>query len=390
MPDGAFSYVVSKDCYTSDPVDLTVAYGTDLPLTYKALIPATIWVVDNDDAGYGGYLVRVYGEAGAEFDQRNSGDGGDTPFELDALGLYTFAVEKEGAQSARYPLVDGPLCSPPPSPPDGGAAVEALYRLARVTVHVGDQDGGNQEGYLVRVLLSDGTEWGSVRSDANGDSAFALIEGDYGYQVADKETFGALHDLTVASPLGGPGGVADDQALDYLLARFNLWVSDNAGGSHAGYTAVVYAANGEQVAKQTSAADAPCTFDLVEGDYSYAVEGKKTASQPVVFSLAAGEPGEQAYLLARVVIRVEDEAGTPLPDAKVTLITYPDGAKASPASSDQGETVYYLLEGVYQYQVEYKPDKYASDPLPANGLTVLPPPPGDDQVHVHVVPDPVP
>lgn len=206
LPNGQYSYVAQKDCYQGEPVHFQVDGGR-VVMNHKTMARVIIRVADNAGVGRSGYLVRTYDADGVPQWRQVSSGSGRTAFSLDLLENYLFSVERNRLQGPRYPVTDGPLCGP----------AEVRYTLATVAVHVQDAAGRDLGGYQVRVRRPDGTVHLYGFTQPDGVATLYLVEGEYLYQVGRWGVWRDGGTFTVAPPVGGPGGVADDRRIEYGL-----------------------------------------------------------------------------------------------------------------------------------------------------------------------------
>ncbi len=189
-------------------------------------------------------------------------------------------------------------------------------------------------------------------------------------------------------------GNPDDQALEYQLATVTVKVSDSANVGHQSYLVRIYNAGLGQWGYQWSDSSGLTTFYLIEGNYEYLVEKNGAQSSKISFPVAAtdhttlvsGNPDDQGleYKLAKVTVHVQDSGGSPLQSYLVRIYNFGAGQWGYQWSNVSGDSVFYLIEGGYQYQVEK--NSYNSGKLPAGGFTVDAPPPADNQTLTHTIP----
>ena len=342
LVDGGYNYRVIKNCYDSGVVGFTVRppfSPNPIPdsqsLIHKATVKVTIKVSDNLSVGHSGYLVRVYKTGGAELANQWSNGGGLTSFNLDAFGSYEYLVEKNGARSARKPIATQ-LC--------GATSLE--YKLAKITIVVGDNAGGPHNGYLVRVyngLNGSGSEWGNAWSNSGaGETVFYLPEGDYGYRIDKNGATSIKYGFTVAAPSPGP----NDQTLTYKLAKIVI----NVG--QPGYLVRVFngaGGSGSEWGNAWSNGSGDTTFYLVEGSYGYRVDKNGATSGKYGFTVTAGTDQTLTYTLAKITINV----GQPGYLVRVFNGAGGGGSEWGNAwSNGSGDTTFYLVEGSYGYRVD--------------------------------------
>jgi hypothetical protein len=203
LPNGRYSYVAQKGCYQGAPVDLSVEGGKTV-ISHKTMVPVTIRVGDNRGRARSGYTVRTYFADGAPQWWRETPDSGQVRFSLDAPGTHQFLVERNRLQGPLYPIE---VCGP----------AEVRYTLAEVIVHLSDETGQDVGGYLVRVRRPDGSVHMYAWARPNGEARLFLMEGQYVYQVGRRGVWEDPLPFTVAPPVGGPGGVADDRQIEHLI-----------------------------------------------------------------------------------------------------------------------------------------------------------------------------
>ncbi|MCB8942160.1 MAG: right-handed parallel beta-helix repeat-containing protein [Ardenticatenaceae bacterium] len=352
LVDGDYEYRVVKGCYDSGRIDLSIgrnvagnvvtAVGQDIE--FSATVNATIKVGDNDGTGHQSYLVRVYNQGGSQIAYQWSDSNGLTQFELNALGSYEYLVEKNGAQSQKYPI--------------SGCASQALeYKLAEVSVHIGDSSGGDHQSYLTRIYNAGGGQWGYQWSNSSGMTTFYLIEGSYEYLVEKNGAQSAKIGFTVDPP-----NSADDQNLEYQLAKVTVHVSDSGGGDHQSYLVRIYNNDSGQWGYQWSNGSGMTTFYLIEGDYEYLVEKNGAQSAKIDFVVAdtdhgdpvSGNPDDQnlAYQLAAVTVNVSNNAAGAHQSYLVRIYNAGSGQWGYQWSNSSGESTFYLVEGDYEFLVE--------------------------------------
>ena len=330
---------------------------THIPSLTYTLVKVTIKV------GRAGYLVRVYNGvdgSGSEWGNAWSDAAGATTFYL-VEGDYGYLVEKNAARSAKAGFTVA-----------RSTDQTLTYTLAKLTINVG------RAGYLVRVYNGTGgsaAEWGNAWSDATGNAAFYLVEGDYGYLVEKNTARSAKTGFTIAR--------GTDQTLTYTLAKLTINVGDNAGAGRAGYLVRVYngaGGSGSEWGNAWSDANGNTTFFLVEGDYGYLVEKNAARSAKASFAVTRGTDQTLAYRLAKITIRVQNSGGQPLAGYLVRIYNYGAGEWGNAWTAANGDAAFYLIEGSYQYQVEK--NSYNSGKQPPGGFIVVP---GGDAQYTHVV-----
>jgi hypothetical protein len=206
LPNGQYSYRVQHDCYDSGPINFRVQ-GHRYLKTHKTTARVTIRVADNSGRGRRGYLVRAFDPDGKPLWRRTTSDSGRAWFYLDVLEPYQFLVERCRIQSPSYPVGEGVLCGP----------TEEQYTLATVIVHVQDERGRDLTGYRVRVRRPDKNAYMYSSTKANGEARLLMVEGDYVYQVHERGAWSTPQALSIDPPQGSPGGVADDQRIEYVV-----------------------------------------------------------------------------------------------------------------------------------------------------------------------------
>ena len=191
-------------------------------------------------------------------------------------------------------------------------------------------------------------------------------------------------------------GNPDDQDLEYKLATVTVKVGDSsvANPGHKSYLVRIYNDNAGQWGYQWSNSSGMTTFYLIEGKYEYLVEKNGAKSAKIDFTVAdtdhsipvSGDPDDQdlEYQLAKVTIHVQDSGGSPLKSYLVRIYNYLGSQWGYQWSNSSGDSIFYLIEGGYQYQVEK--NGYNSGKLPAGGFMVAAPPPANNQPHTHTVP----
>ena len=218
-----------------------------------------------------------------------------------------------------------------------------------------------------------GVDLTSAKSDANGDTNFYLIEGDYGYQVEKYSIVSAKAGFTVARSAA--------QTLTYSLAQITV----NVGRPN--YIVRIFSgANGSGVDLTSAKSDAngDTNFYLIEGGYGFLVEKNGARSAIVPFTVVRSTNQILSYTLAQITLNVTNSGGQPLPNYTVRIFIGTDGSGplwGSVKSDASGNALFYLVEGGYQYQVEK--NAYNSGKQPPGGFVVVQ---GVDAPLSHVVP----
>jgi hypothetical protein len=325
----------------ADNVDATPASVTWSVQAQAVSVAISIKVRDTSGAGRAGYLVRVYLPGGRELGNAWSNSAGLTTFTLTTGSHYEYLVEKNGARSAKIGF-------------EATADQTLSYTLAKVTINVG------RPGYLVRVYNGTnggGSEWGNAWSDATGATAFYLVEGDYGYLIEKNAAKSAKAGFTVAR--------SADQTLSYTLARITI----NVG--RPGYLVRVYNGtngSGSEWGNAWSDATGATAFYLVEGDYGYLVEKNAARSAKAGFTVARSTDQTLSYTLAQITIHVQNGSAAPLAGYLIRIFNFGGGEWGNAWSNSAGDALFYLVEGMYQVQVDK--NAYNSGKQPAEGFVV--------------------
>lgn len=230
VPDGEYSLLATKSCFVSPtPTYATLAYGEDRSYVVRGagMLPVRISVEDNAGRPKHGYEARIYDVTGMVVNHGVTNYRGWTDLAVKPFGEYAYLVFKSGVQSKLYIVGEGgPLCKP----------VENTYRVARVTVHVGDPDGGNHAERRVRLFRGDGqflrTEW----TDASGNVNLDLIDDMYLYDVFRRGVTSPRYGIQVTPP----SSEADDQTVEYTLAKVTVHVRNLWGRPLKGRRAALY------------------------------------------------------------------------------------------------------------------------------------------------------
>ncbi len=349
--EGDYEFLVEKNGARSAKTAFSVAAGGNQTLTYT-LSATTV------NVGKPGYLVRIYngaGRAGSEWGNAWSDANGNTTFFL-LEGDYSFLVEKNGARSAKTAFSVA-----------AGGNQTLSYTLSATTVSVG------KPGYLVRIYNGaggSGLEWGNAWSDANGNTTFFLVEGDYGFLVEKNGARSAKTAFSVAA-----GG---NQTLTYTLSSTTVSVGK------PGYLVRIYngaGGSGSEWGNAWSDTNGNTTFFLVEGDYGFLVEKNGARSAKTAFSVAAGGNQTLTYALATITIHVQNSAGQPLLGYLVRIYNLGAGEWGNASTAASGDAEFYLVDGCYQYQVEKGADDSGVEPT--EGFTVLA---GSIATYIHSTP----
>ncbi len=148
-------------------VDATPASATWTVQTAPPSVTVTIKVAEPSGTGRAGYVVRIYTAGGVELSNAVTDVNGVTTFPVTPGTNYEYTVGRYGALSTKIGF-------------QLSADQTITYTLAQITVAVG------RPNYNVRIFNGtngSGVDLSSTSSDANGNTNFYLIEGDYGYQV---------------------------------------------------------------------------------------------------------------------------------------------------------------------------------------------------------------
>jgi hypothetical protein len=260
--------------------------------------------------------------------------------------------------------------------------MEPTHR-AKVTVIVtGRQVSRPLEGYTVTLYDAPGGQ-GSVlatqTTDVNGEAVFHLPIGEYSYQVTKECYEGPSEDLSVPSRKAV-------RSYTKALVPLTVRALDNAGRGHGGYLVRLFDGSGEAMGSKTTRGlgRVPFTLDALTG-YQFQVERNQMRSSQYPINPLC-RPAEVEYRLARVVVEVEDGAGSPVKNARVRMMRDDRRYWIHAWTRADGEAVFHVMDGNYHYDITK--GAYQSEPAP---LTVDPPAGGsggvaDDQTIAHTIP----
>ncbi|MFD7923560.1 MFS transporter [Streptomyces sp. NPDC059740] len=263
-------------------------------------------------------------------------------------GLQARAAEEGGGESA--------------APQPTTAAATAVSEVAPVPVAAATEPLPAASGSAVTGYVADGT--GAPLAGA----VVTLIDVG-GRQLGRTETGpGGEYVLPVASPgtyvLIGSAGSRQPQAATVVVGaegiRFDLTLSGAAGltgevvddkGSHAVPDALVVATDlrGEVVASGTSGHDGGFAFgELVPGQYTLAVSATGHRPAALQVEVVAGSANRYEVRLApgsRVRGIIRTVSGTPVEDARVTLVDPAGNVVGSATTGEDGEYFFTDLDG---------------------------------------------
>ena len=342
LNNGNYEYSIEKNGSYSARQSFTVA-GIDTTVNYQ-LSSVTIKVGDHQDGVHQGYRVHVYRAAdagGGEWAWQDSDANGLTTFYM-VDGSYSYKVEKNASYSATKNFDVVYLTD-----------YDLEFLLSKVTVTIGDHQGGLHQGYRVHVYRAadaGGGEWAWQDSDANGLTTFYMVDGSYSYKVEKNASYSATKNFDVV--------YLTDYDLEFLLSKVTVTIGDHQGGLHQGYRVHVYRAadaGGGEWAWQDSDANGLTTFYMVDGSYSYKVEKNSSYSTAKNFDVVYSNDYNLEYKLSKVVVKVTNKAGQVLASYRVHVYRAAAGGGGEWAWQDSdasGLTTFYMVDGSYSYKVE--------------------------------------
>ena len=256
-------------------------------------------------------------------------------------GSYSYKVEKNASYSATKNFDVVYLTD-----------YDLEFLLSKVTVTIGDHQGGLHQGYRVHVYRAadaGGGEWAWQDSDANGLTTFYMVDGSYSYKVEKNSSYSTAKNFDVV--------YSNDYNLEYKLSKVVVKVTNKAGQVLASYRVHVYraaAGGGGEWAWQDSDASGLTTFYMVDGSYSYKVEKGCYWSVATDFTVVYSNDLSLTHKATVVAtIKVGDHFGG-YHDGYLVRVFAAGGGELANAWSAGGGLATFELDalGNYEYRVE--------------------------------------